>query len=217
MKVITNDFLLCMAKDKEKMESLINCGEESDKLKKIDIERKLKAGRSFIDIHLEKPNFIKLRKAVSKKHANELTKIALTLHYAQEYQSLRTNIVSQIKMCEDFLASDMCLRSIELHFYVFTEYRKLKSIDFGNLVPQALRSFDLILKKTYPKLSVRKRYVELSGLMNSLELYTSKDSPFLTIEMANLEAKRKFEDNDNYNQTGEDIIVDKIKYEIKKK
>ena len=205
-----------MAKDKDKMKSLINSGTESKELEKIDYERTLKAGRSFIEIHLKKDNFIKLRKAVNPKLYDELTKIALTLHYAQEYQSVRTNIVSQIKMCEDFLASDMCMRNIDLHFYVFTEYQKLKSVDFGNLVPQALRAFDLILKKTYPGLSDSKRYVELSELMNSLEIKSKKENSFLTLEMANIEAIRKFEEDDNYSQTGEDIIVDKIKYEIKK-
>lgn len=217
MKVITNDFLLCLAKNKNEMGNLIGRGVESGDLKEIDNERKLKAGKSFIDSHLEREKFIQLRKAVDKKYYKQLTSIALTLYYAQEYQSARSEILSQIKMCENFLASDMCKRNVDLHFFVFTEYQKLKSIDFGNLVPQALSAFDKILKDTYPTMSQRKRYIELSELMNSLELYTNDRKPFLTLQMATKEAEEKSNEDPDYSQSGEDIIVDRIKNSFKKK
>lgn len=211
MKVLTNDFLLCMAKNKDEMQVFINRGVESHDLKNIDTERKLNAGRSFIDTHLKREKFIQLRKAADKKYHDELTRIALTLYYAQEYQLVRSRISEQIRLCVKFLDSDMCKRNLDLHYFVFTELQKLKSIDFGNLVPQALKAFDKIRKRTYPEMTQRKRYIELSELMNSLELYTNEKTPFLTLEMANKEAEEKLSKDPNYNQSGEDIIVGRIK------
>lgn len=206
MKIITNDFLLCIAHDKEQMKSLIAHGVESKELEKVDYYRKIAAGTTFYKIRDENKAFMKLWNAVNESDHNLLEQIAMTIHYVREYQSVITNISDQIKMCDRFLASDMCMRNENLLFSISIESLKLKSINHGNLMPKILKAFDLILARTYPEMSERKRYVELSELMNSLEIYANKNKPFLTIEMARkLDTKSK----------PEDIIIDRIKKILK--
>jgi hypothetical protein len=205
MKIITNDFLLCIADDKEQMQSLIAHGTESKDLAKVDFERKLEAGSAFYKT-LKIEAFIKLWNDANEKDHKLLTQIALTINYVREYQSVRSKISDQIKMCDDFLASDMCNRNTQLYFFVSIESLKLKSINHGNLMPKTLKAFDLLLERTYPEMSIRKRYVELSILMNALGIYTNENKPFLTIEMARkLDTKSK----------PEDIIIDRIKKILK--
>lgn len=205
MTIITNDFLLCIADDKEQMQSLIAHGTESKDLAKVDYERKLEAGSAFYKT-LEIEAFIKLWNDANEKDHKLLTQIALTINYIREYQSVRSKISDQIKMCDDFLASDMCKRNTKLYFLISIESLKLESINHGNLMPKTLKAFDLLLERTYPEMSDRKRYVELSILMNALGIYTNENKPFLTIEMARkLDTKSK----------PEDIIIDRIKKILK--
>ena len=205
MKVITNEFLLCLANDKEQMQGLIAQGKESKELEEIDYERKLEAGKAYFKT-MESEAFKKIMNDVNEEDRELLKKIALTIHSVREYQSIRTKLLDQIKLCEELLKSDLCKRNTDLYFCTFIERLKLKSIDYGKLMPRALKALDLLLERAYPEMSDRKRYIELSNLMNSLEIYTLKNKPFLTIEMAQkLDTKSK----------PEEIVIDKIKKILK--
>lgn len=205
MEIITNKFLKAITLNPS--QELYNCG-ESEEVKLIDEKISKEIDKYFWHTLTYNTQLRTYLETCSDIEKLEIFKIVSITYFFKQIE--RPKLESQLKLCMDFIESDICKRNTTLKNESDKEALKLKEALRTDFVTLVVNTLYFSLKNADLKLSDRKIYIKISEILARIDIY--KDTPFLTLEQA-----QEFVDNHpELSSTAESKIVDRIKKLITK-
>lgn len=207
MKIITNGFLKRITLNP--LKAIYENNEEDPELKLIDEKLDFESKQKFMQL-LSKTEVQKLlHDSESDDLKNLLLKIVSFRYYYDKKKDIRNRMKAQLRLCNDFINSDMCKRNLNLRTVAILEAGKLEMAIETDLICLSINELNSFYKIKFPCWLQKDRYIEISEVMHYLSFHSKER--FYTLDEAKDMVERRKNDKKPYYQNPEDIIEDRIK------
>ncbi|MBV5313168.1 MAG: hypothetical protein JZU47_07710 [Prolixibacteraceae bacterium] len=207
MKIITNGFLKRITLNP--LKEIYENNEEDPELKLIDEKLDCESKQKFMQL-LSK---IEVQKLLGDSKSDDLKylfiKIISFQYYYNKKKDIRNRMKAQLRLCDDFINSDICKRNLKLKTLAELEAGKLEMAIDTDLIYLSINELNSFYKIKFPSWEAKDRYVQISEIMHYLSFHPKER--FYTLDEARDEVERKKKAKKPYYQGPEDIIEDRIK------
>ena len=207
MNIITNGFLKRITLNPPN--GIYESVKEDSELKLIDETINNESIKTFLNLLSDTEIKTILKDSNSDDEKNLFIKIVSFRYYYEKKKKIRNRMNAQLRLCEQFINSDMCKRNFILKNEAIIEAEKLKMALDTDLVYLAINELNGFYKNRFPSWEPKERYIQISEVMHYLSFHPKER--FYTIEEAKDWVNRKEKSKKPFYQSPEDIIEDRIK------
>jgi len=207
MKIITNGFLKRITLNP--LKAIYENNEEDPELKLIDEKLDFESKQKFMQL-LSK---IEVQKLLRDSESDELKHLLLRIvsfrYYYDKKKDIRNRMKSQLRLCNEFINSDICKRNLRLKNEAILEAGKLEMAIDSDLIYLSINELNTFYKNKFPSWTPKDRYVQISEIMHYLSFHPKER--FYTIDEAKDMVEIRKKDKNPFYQDPKDIIEDRIK------